>query len=782
MIPILTASVPLFNAQFTANIVDLPVVAGYPIMTYTYLAVRMTSTPPERCDELKVFLDFINFSLNYTTPNITTVSLGFAPLPSNIVNLVRQKLYQITCNGIPLISAENIPPPAPEGPVLQYTSLETFSGLTSVPYVPFYNYLGSTISASQASTLQLSTITSLYEGQNSSPASRLSPSFSISLSMLLLLVLMLVDVPNRSISQSSRFSLKYFGSFLIVSFLLITVAIQSAESVTVINLGGISPMTGKNAVIGSQMESVGRVAVLNLNAQGTNFSFVVNPLDEGQTLSEGDTSAILAITKYFSTVVVGGYDSSITGSMAAVAQSYLTPTLSSGARGNILSGGDYDLFSRVIPAYKSEGLMLASIVTYYGWQNNVAFIASSDDYGIDTSKLFKQYLDVYGASPLAEERYFAGDEEFDDQLSKIRSSLARVIVIFGSDPKDVANIILQADDYHLIGSQFVWFTGSPGSTSDLFYNSTTDQINSKVKELAAGLIGVKLKGGYGDMYEAFLDQWESLNSVLYAGAGRRTVAVEAVYNYDAYLLVADASSKPFNTLDDLLYNIRTSNISGLTGPIFLNGTQDRLGIYDIVNLQSGYSGDGGWVVVGDWYETEQYDPTNGVTFDYNIQFHDGTIIIPSLIIHNKLTYWSCEDKKMKTDDTGKEVKLDPPGPDAKNIDEKYRCDQFIDCYNLSDEEGCTPSMPAGYIAIGILLGLSIIFAVICILFTILFGYIIRRRRVRTASPLFLIIICCSCIVGFGSDYAYFGQDSPVSCIFRMWLVTLAVITMISFVF
>jgi len=143
---------------------------------------------------------------------------------------------------------------------------------------------------------------------------------------------------------------------------------------------------------------------------------------------------------------------------------------------------------------------------------------------------------------------------------------------------------------------------------------------------------------------------------------------------------------------------------------------------------------------------------------------------------------AAKTRKMKTDKTGKEIRLDPPGPDADYIDEKYKCDQFIDCYNMSDEWGCTPSYPAAYIALGIILGFSILFAVFCVFFTILFGYIIKRRRIRTASPLFLIIICISCIVGFGSDYAYFGQDSKVSCPFRMWLVTLAIITMISSLF
>jgi len=784
MEPVLAASQPLFNSRFTANIVDLPVVAGFPIMTYTYLVVRMTTTPEDRCDELKVFLQFIDFALNYTTPNITALNYGYATLPSNIVDLVRQKLFQITCAGVPLLTADEVPSPAP-GPVeMQYTSRDTFSGLTSVPYVPFYNYLGSTISASQASTLLLSTLSTLYNnnpGANSSSSSKLTPSL-LPLTILIMFVYMLVGVYEPAQSSSSRrSSTKYFG-FLATLLIIFGVAIQSSDA-TVINLGGVYPVTSQNAVVGSQMESVSRVAVLDLNAiPNANFTFVINNLDEGGTLSEGDTSAILSITKYFSTVVIGGYDSSITGSMAAVTQSYLTPFLSSGARGNTLSQGNYPLFSRVIPPYKSEGGMLAAVVKYYGWENTVAFIASSDDYGIDTSKVFKAYLSYYGSSVLAEERYFAGDSDFSDQLSKIRTSLARVIVILASSPSDAAQILMQAEEYHLIGDQFVWLTGSPSSTSDLFFNHTTDVLDPTVKQLGAGLIGVKLKGGYGDLYDQFLDQWETLSSVTYAGAGKRSIATEAVYTYDAFLLTADAVSKPFVTLDDIINNLRTSNVTGLTGPLNLNGTEDRLGIFDIVNLQKGDSGDMGWVVVGDWYEENKYDPNYGITFDYNIQFHDGTIIIPSLIIHNKLTYWSCSDKKMKTDDTGKEVRLDAPGPDADNIDKQYRCDQFIDCYNLSDEVGCTPSMPAGYIAIGIILGISILFAIVCILFTILFGYLIRRRRVRTASPLFLIIIACSCIVGFGSDYAYFGQDSPVSCIFRMWLVTVAVITMISSLF
>ena len=753
----------------------------------------MSSTPIDKCDELKSVLQFIDYSINYTSPIAVTNMYGYCPLPSNIVELVRNKIYNVTCGGeIMLERPTESPQPAPGQPEYEYDDpLLSFSGLTTVPYVPFYNYLGSTISASQASTFQLSTLSSLYNDNNTgSFSSSLRPSFFLPL-LSFLFALLFQSFSNQNNEEEQQTTIGWrkinrmgaLGMVGIIMLMTSSFPLLGVEGRTV-GLGLIFPFTGPNAEVGIQMEAAARAAIAYVNPLDPSFNFTTVSLDEGSRTSLADAAVIYAITRYFSFSFVGGFENEITAAMASLSESYLTPMLSANARANVLSDGNYPLFSRVVPAYRSEGYALATIVEYYGWGDTVATIASSDDYGVGTTQTFIATLNAFGHTLLSEERYFLGATDFSSQLSGVRDSLARVIVVISSSADDTATILSSADDFHLVGDQFIWMTGTPASSSSLFMNKTTSQVNNKVKNLGVGMFGLRLKGGYGEVYETFLDNWQNLSSITYSGAGKRSIAKEATYAIDSILLLTTALKQPFVTLQDLLFIIRNTTFTGLTGPINLNGTQDRLGIFEVMNLIDNNDGDYGWVSIGDYYEEDRFNRSNnfGLSLSYKPMFHDGSYTIPSLIIHNKLTYWSCEDREMKTDETGKEVRLDEPGPDAKNIDKQYRCDQFIDCYNMSDEWECSPSLPAAYIAIGIILALSIFFALFCLIFTVTFGYIFRRRRIRTASPLFLMIIAISCIVGFGSDYAYFGQDSKVSCPFRMWLVTLAIIVMISSLF
>jgi hypothetical protein len=97
---------------------------------------------------------------------------------------------------------------------------------------------------------------------------------------------------------------------------------------------------------------------------------------------------------------------------------------------------------------------------------------------------------------------------------------------------------------------------------------------------------------------------------------------------------------------------------------------------------------------------------NGLVFVNSTQFYGGSETVPDLDVQPPFKYWSCYDKKEKTDPTGKTVQLESPGGnDPNNIKDYYICDQFIDCDNMSDEGlNCTPSYIAVFIAFGIITG------------------------------------------------------------------------------
>merc|ERR1712137_205258 len=145
------------------------------------------------------------------------------------------------------------------------------------------------------------------------------------------------------------------------------------------------------------------------------------------------------------------------------------------------------------------------------------------------------------------------------------------------------------------------------------------------------------------------------------------------------------------------------------------------------------------------------------------------------------SYWSCHSKEERTDETGKTIHLHTPdGSDVDFIDSDYYCDQFIDCQNMSDESGdCETNYVGLFIAFGILTGLLMLVAVVLLIFVIVFGYIFEYRRLKAASPLFLVLILLSIILGYGSVFAWFGKPHPVACGFQPWLLGLAAISMIA---
>ena len=114
------------------------------------------------------------------------------------------------------------------------------------------------------------------------------------------------------------------------------------------------------------------------------------------------------------------------------------------------------------------------------------------------------------------------------------------------------------------------------------------------------------------------------------------------------------------------------------------------------------------------------------------------------------------------------------------IDIDYHCDQFIDCQNFSDESvDCGSNYLVLFIVFGVVTGLLILGTFPLFVFTVLFGFLVKRRRIRAASPPFLMIILVSTVIGYASVYAWFGKPHPVACGFQPWLLGLSVTSLVA---
>lgn len=69
--------------------------------------------------------------------------------------------------------------------------------------------------------------------------------------------------------------------------------------------------------------------------------------------------------------------------------------------------------------------------------------------------------------------------------------------------------------------------------------------------------------------------------------------------------------------------------------------------------------------------------------------------------------------------------------------------------------------------------------VLLMIFTLLYGFCMRYQQVKSASPVFLMILLVSIFVGYSSIFAFFGKPHPVACGFQPWLLGLPVVSMIA---
>ena len=76
-----------------------------------------------------------------------------------------------------------------------------------------------------------------------------------------------------------------------------------------------------------------------------------------------------------------------------------------------------------------------------------------------------------------------------------------------------------------------------------------------------------------------------------------------------------------------------------------------------------------------------------------------------------------------------------------------------------------------FVIFGVIGSLLILTSLLFLLLTIIFGDIIKRRRISasSSSPIFLIIICISCMIGFASNFAV--RKSRDGCMYISTMVT-----------
>ena len=488
------------------------------------------------------------------------------------------------------------------------------------------------------------------------------------------------------------------------------------------------------------------------------------------------------------TLVLGNDFENMAISSAEAATVYGIAQLSGVISLNEIGGRNFPYFTKCVHSNLDQVRALQGVLRYYkeqsraeGWDKIALIAATGSTYSSELAELFIQEAgDEFEI--LAYQQFLPYTYDYGLELQEIQDSGARVIVnlyysVFLSHVLEVAN------ELGLVGENYVWL-GAEDMVGGIAFPFIEDQT------LVRGFISLQEDiSDFGEEPDDFTTKWLEADPAVYPGAGSLPIPGYARLSYDSVFvaaLAADSLDKQgiLGSTERIAPEIWTKAINnvelqGVSGAIAFNDRRERAGPITMYYWDSD---------VLEWKRWSYFDPEatedNELEIIRDVVWFSDTTQIPDLDIREPFDYWSCHNREERTDPTGKTISLHTPGSNnVDDIDSHYYCDNFIDCNNLSDEStDCASNYLVLFIVFGIITGILMFVGLLLLLFVLVFGIALKYTRLRAASPIFLVIILASIIVGYSSVFAWFGKPHPVACAFQPWILGLPLISMISALF
>ena len=275
--------------------------------------------------------------------------------------------------------------------------------------------------------------------------------------------------------KTMMFSLGFIAT-LMISFagmgMQNAVAVQVDQDNT-ITLGGLFPLTGTLAGGGVERDAAARMAVKAINADDTLLAGKTLELLVRDTGTDPATGVQVAgdVISLGAVGLIGAASSGVSSAIAqGPAKTSKVPQISYSSTSPSLSDKtEHPYFLRVVPPDSVQGVALANIVNEFGW-DNVATLASSDDYGLGGIGVFETSAAELGITVATAQRFAQGATDVKTQLQAIADSGAKVIVL-NVIVGDAQTVFSQAADVGLTAAEgYVW-VGTDGPTQGAVFES-----------------------------------------------------------------------------------------------------------------------------------------------------------------------------------------------------------------------------------------------------------------------------------------------------------------------
>jgi branched-chain amino acid transport system substrate-binding protein len=247
-------------------------------------------------------------------------------------------------------------------------------------------------------------------------------------------------------------------SLLAIASLLLS-ACAAVGSSGVIKVGGIGELTGSDATTGASFKNAADLAVKKINdtggleVGGKKYKILLTIEDNGSMVDQS-AALVYKLDQRNNVVAIIGPNAdrfAIAASERAerIELSLITPRSTNPKTTlDTLTGQPKKYAFRACFSDPEQGRLLAKFaIEKLGAKKAAALYDSEKDYNKAIAESFKQAFEAGGGQVVAFETYASGDQDFTDQLTKIKDANPDVILL----PNDYSDIPLQVQQAHRLG-------------------------------------------------------------------------------------------------------------------------------------------------------------------------------------------------------------------------------------------------------------------------------------------------------------------------------------------
>ena len=364
--------------------------------------------------------------------------------------------------------------------------------------------------------------------------------------------------------------MRRFTCSVLMALLAVTVIATVPAGAQEIKLGFTPPITGASAAEGALQIKAIDLALKQINAAGGVNGKKINLIKvDNQSTNPGALTALQkAVEQEKVLALVGSVKSTQILAMSDAVKNYGVPMMIGGTNATLTKQGNPWLF-RVRP---DDSIAAAAMVKYIKEETQftkVGLLHDSDAFGTGGADLVEQGAKAVGLTIVRREKYTTKEKDFTAQLLSLKNAGAQIMVLYGTNPEDVAVIQRQ---YRQLGSPFKYI-GSPSS-------QMKDALNLS-REAAEGIIAIAdFVPGQSDVNRKYADDYKKEYNEVYDST--------SAWTYDGLNILVAAIKKGGEDRAKIREAIlATQGYKGVLGTFSFTPNGDGLSEVSVVQIEKG---------------------------------------------------------------------------------------------------------------------------------------------------------------------------------------------------